>query len=149
MFDVLNCGQRFRTSSTGRDSYGMRFRSHHSRVVFVNGSSSALRMTSPVVKKTCILSGFAYSASHCFQRCMATRAHCIHSSPFGRSPYELRTPRVSSPDVERELPGPSMSTSVTLAPMRRRLSAVHPPQAPAPTTTMLELERPVLRNAGA
>src|SRR5712664_4244366 len=44
--------------------------------------------------------------------------------------------RVSPPELARELPGPQASTSVTRAPWRRRNSAVQPPNAPAPTTTM-------------
>src|SRR5438132_13488244 len=44
--------------------------------------------------------------------------------------------RVSPPELDRELPGPHESMSVTCAPRRRRCSAVHPPNAPAPTTTM-------------
>src|SRR5713101_2342033 len=43
--------------------------------------------------------------------------------------------RVSPPEEARELPGPQASTSVTLAPRRRSIKAVHPPNAPAPTTT--------------
>src|SRR5688572_13651844 len=68
---------------------------------------------------------------------MASRAHRVQSSPDSpvRSPYDERTPRVSSPEVERALPGPYASTSVTLRPRWRRLSAVKLPQAPAPMTT--------------
>src|SRR5712692_7444484 len=40
--------------------------------------------------------------------------------------------RVSPPEEARELPGPQASTSVTLAPRRRSIKAVHPPNAPAP-----------------
>src|ERR1051325_8271636 len=42
--------------------------------------------------------------------------------------------RVSPPELARLLPGPHASMSVTSAPPRRRCSAVHPPNAPAPTT---------------
>src|SRR5262249_25198724 len=38
------------------------------------------------------------------------------------------------PELARELPGPQASTSVTRAPRRRSISAVQPPNAPAPTT---------------
>src|SRR5712691_622325 len=46
--------------------------------------------------------------------------------------------RVSPPELARALPGPQASTSVTRAPppLRRRNSAVQPPNAPAPTTAM-------------
>src|SRR3954463_111648 len=43
--------------------------------------------------------------------------------------------RVSPPELDRLLPGPHASMSVTMAPRRRSASAVHPPNAPAPTTT--------------
>src|SRR6202521_804434 len=46
-----------------------------------------------------------------------------------------RMTRVSPPELAREFPGPQASTSVTLAPPRRSISAVQPPKAPAPTTT--------------
>src|SRR6202521_217756 len=45
-----------------------------------------------------------------------------------------RITRVSSPELERELPGPQASTSVTRAPRRHSQSANQPPKAPAPTT---------------
>src|SRR5438132_409911 len=69
---------------------------------------------------------------------MESRAHIVQSSPSGPflSPYEERTPRVSSPDVERALPGPYASTSVTFAPIFWRLRAVKLPQTPAPMTTI-------------
>src|SRR5215212_9114428 len=44
--------------------------------------------------------------------------------------------RVSPPELERRLPGPHESTSVTSAPRESRFSAVQPPKAPAPTTTI-------------
>src|SRR5512145_309187 len=44
--------------------------------------------------------------------------------------------RVSPPELERACPGPQASISVTCAPRRSSSSAVHPPNAPAPTTTM-------------
>src|SRR5690349_7686737 len=43
--------------------------------------------------------------------------------------------RVSPPELAREFPGPHASTRVTRAPRRRSMRAVHPPNAPAPTTT--------------
>src|SRR5712691_4321797 len=43
--------------------------------------------------------------------------------------------RVSPPELARELPGPQASTRVTRAPRRSSMRAVHPPNAPAPTTT--------------
>src|SRR5687768_6445897 len=43
--------------------------------------------------------------------------------------------RVSPPDDARELPAPQASTRVTRKPARRSARAVHPPNAPAPTTT--------------
>ena len=43
--------------------------------------------------------------------------------------------RDSPPELAREWPGPHVSHSVTRAPRRSRLSAVQPPNAPAPTTT--------------
>src|SRR5262245_38394580 len=43
--------------------------------------------------------------------------------------------RVSPPDEALEFPAPHASTSVTRIPARRSVSAVHPPNAPAPTTT--------------
>src|SRR5262249_43794876 len=49
-------------------------------------------------------------------------------------PYVPRMTRVSPPELARELPGPHASTRVTFAPRRRRCRAVHPPNAPAPTT---------------
>src|SRR6185503_14505628 len=79
----------------------------------------------------------AHSSSHSAQRWIACLAH---TTQLSRLPYELRTPRVSSPDVERELPGPYMSMSVTLAPMRCRCSAVQPPNAPAPITAISEAD---------
>src|SRR6202158_2452444 len=45
-----------------------------------------------------------------------------------------RITRVSPPELERELPGPQASTSVTRAPRRHSQSASQPPKAPAPTT---------------
>ena len=42
--------------------------------------------------------------------------------------------RDSPPELERELPGPQASISVTFAPDRNRLNAVQPPKAPAPIT---------------
>src|SRR5687767_9947335 len=47
-----------------------------------------------------------------------------------------RMTRVSPPELERALPGPQASKSVTCAPRRRRWRAVQPPKAPAPTTAM-------------
>src|SRR5207248_292656 len=49
------------------------------------------------------------------------------------------------PELERELPGPQASTSVTFAPACRRCSAVQPPNAPAPTTVMRGLEEHAIR----
>src|SRR6266511_247909 len=43
--------------------------------------------------------------------------------------------RVSPPELARALPGPQASSSVTRVPRRSRYNAVHPPNAPAPTTT--------------
>src|SRR5260370_18689072 len=45
-----------------------------------------------------------------------------------------RMTRVSPPELERELPGPHASTSVTRAPRRQSQSASQPPKAPSPTT---------------
>src|SRR6188474_83898 len=42
--------------------------------------------------------------------------------------------RVSPPELARVFPGPHASTRVTCAPARCRYNAVHPPNAPAPTT---------------
>src|SRR5436309_2044615 len=42
--------------------------------------------------------------------------------------------RVSPPDEAREFPGPQASRRTTRAPRRTRCRAVHPPNAPAPTT---------------
>src|SRR5262249_6550552 len=50
------------------------------------------------------------------------------------APYTPRMTRVSPPEEAREFPGPHASSNVTLAPRRRRARAVHPPNAPAPTT---------------
>src|SRR5262245_45968218 len=44
--------------------------------------------------------------------------------------------RVSPPELARELPGPHASIRVTLAPFRNRLSAVRPPNPPAPITAL-------------
>src|ERR1700682_430673 len=43
--------------------------------------------------------------------------------------------RVSPPELERVFPGPHESIRSTFAPSLRRCRAVHPPKAPAPTTT--------------
>src|SRR6266566_470841 len=51
-----------------------------------------------------------------------------------------RMTRVSPPELERVLPAPQASTSVTCAPRCSRCSAVQPPKAPAPTTTTRGLE---------
>src|SRR5438046_7904028 len=45
-----------------------------------------------------------------------------------------RMTRVSPPLLARGLPAPQASTSVTRAPRRRSISAVQPPNAPAPIT---------------
>jgi hypothetical protein len=42
--------------------------------------------------------------------------------------------RDSSPELDREFPGPYASTSVTLAPASARWWAVHAPNTPAPIT---------------
>src|SRR5579863_10017755 len=47
--------------------------------------------------------------------------------------------RVSPPEDAREFPGPHASTNVTRAPPSSRRSAVHPPNAPAPTTATCAL----------
>jgi hypothetical protein len=52
----------------------------------------------------------------------------------GVGPYVARIVRVSPPELAREFPGPHASSSVTRAPLCTRLSAVQPPNAPAPTT---------------
>src|SRR4051812_1496061 len=44
--------------------------------------------------------------------------------------------RVFPPELDSELPGPHASTRRTSAPMLRSCSAVQPPKAPAPTTTI-------------
>src|SRR5262245_8240945 len=44
--------------------------------------------------------------------------------------------RVSSPELLRALPAPQASISVTRSPLRRSHRALHPPKAPAPTTTI-------------
>src|SRR5438105_15182090 len=49
--------------------------------------------------------------------------------------------RVSSPELDREFPAPHASTKVTRTPLRSSDSAVHPPNAPAPTTTMCGADR--------
>src|SRR5947209_19495574 len=54
--------------------------------------------------------------------------------------YIVLMRRVSSPELDRELAGPHASTSVTRAPRRNSESAVQPPNAPAPTTTMCGAE---------
>src|SRR5437868_3229274 len=46
-----------------------------------------------------------------------------------------RMTRVSPPELERVFPGPQASSSVTSAPDCSNCNAVHPPNAPAPTTT--------------
>src|SRR6186713_2981992 len=48
--------------------------------------------------------------------------------------------RVSPPDDAREFPAPHASIRVTRIPARRSASAVHPPNAPAPTTTTWSAE---------
>src|SRR5687768_12353683 len=88
---------------------------------------------SPVGKNSWLLPFFPYSSSQSRQRLIDSLAQTTHDSLL---PYELRTPRVSSPDVDREFPAPYRSTIVTRAPMRLRLSAVHAPKLPPPTTTM-------------
>src|SRR3982750_214607 len=47
--------------------------------------------------------------------------------------------RVSPPDDAREFPAPQASMRVTRWPARRSDKAVHPPNAPAPTTTTWSL----------
>lgn len=55
--------------------------------------------------------------------------------------------RVSPPDDAREWPAPHASTSVTRIPARRSASAVHPPNAPAPTTITCSRERTPSRDS--
>src|SRR6185369_2146363 len=92
---------------------------------------------SPVLWKRFKRISRPHSSSNATHRRIDSRAHNVHISPCWpvRSPYDERTPRVSSPDVDRELPGPYASTSVTLAPRRRRFMAVKLPHPPAPMTT--------------
>src|SRR5215467_8354812 len=94
-------------------------------------------MMSPVMWKRLSRISRPHSSSNVIQRFIDSRAQSIHSSPSvpRLSPYDDRTPRVSSPDVDRALPGPYASTSVTLTPCLRRLYAVKLPHRPAPTTT--------------
>src|SRR5687767_9602241 len=103
-----NWGNSFFTISTSTDSCLTPFLTKRSRVFLVKFSHSLRKVKSPVVTKRRILRSRPHSSSHAFQRWIERLAHCIHRSPSGGtlSPYELRTPRVSSPDVEREFPGP-------------------------------------------
>src|SRR5438105_12451954 len=50
-----------------------------------------------------------------------------------------RMTRVSPPELARELPGPHVSIKMTRAFCRNKCSAVHPPNAPAPTTTIFSI----------
>src|SRR5688572_23112360 len=54
--------------------------------------------------------------------------------------YTARMTRVSPPDEARECPAPHASTRVTRIPERSSASAIHPPNAPAPTTTTCSAE---------
>src|SRR5687767_5055928 len=103
-----NWGNSFFTISTSTDSCLTPFFTKRSRVFLVKFSHSERKVKSPVVTKRRIFRSRPHSSSHAFHLWMERFAHCIHCSPCGgwRSPYEDRTPRVSSPDVERELPGP-------------------------------------------
>src|SRR5277367_4391934 len=47
--------------------------------------------------------------------------------------------RVSPPELDRLLPGPYISESITRRPVRRKWSAVQAPNTPAPTTTTSKL----------
>ena len=125
-----------RTSLGVSTSYLMPIVSQFFRVSFMYGSQSLRKIRSPVVWKTFACIVRPNSSSHAFHRLIASVAHRAQSTPCGRSPYDVRTPRVSSPDVDRELPGPHVSMSVTRAPIFRRWYAVHPPNAPAPMTAM-------------
>ncbi len=80
-------------------------------------SGAERKMRSPVLKKSRTFIWRPHSASNFVHRSIARFAQVAHSSALApRSPYELRTPRVSSPDVAREFPGPYASTSLTDAP---------------------------------
>src|SRR5262249_12614753 len=46
----------------------------------------------------------------------------------------IRMMRDSSPELDREWPGPYASSKITLFPRRARCSAVHAPKTPAPIT---------------
>src|SRR5258705_14192 len=120
-----------RTSLGVSTSYLMPTVSQFLRVSLTYGSQSLRKMRSPVVWNTRSWVVRPNSSSHAFHRFIASLAQRAQSTPWGRSPYDERTPRVSSPDVDRELPGPHVSTSVRRAPIFRRWYAVHPPNAPA------------------
>jgi hypothetical protein len=94
---------------------------HSSWVRSVNGSGFSRKIRSPVLKNRFTFITLPHSSLNTVQRSIASLAHVTHSSlQMPRSPYELLTPRVSPPDVARELPGPYASTSVTLTPVEAR-----------------------------
>src|SRR5688572_3178233 len=101
-----------RTSLVVSTSYLMPTVSQFFRVSLSYGSHSRRKMRSPVVWKTFAWIVRPNSSSHAFHRLMASLAHRAQSTPWGRSPYDVRMPRVSSPDVDREFPGPHVSMSV-------------------------------------
>src|ERR1035437_8616394 len=107
-------------------------------------------MRSPHWKRCRIFISLPHVASNSIHFAIALRAQRAQTSPAGatRSPYELRTPRVSSPEVDRAFPGPHSSIISTFAPFCWRFSAVHPPQHPAPITTTSYAARRLL-TAGA
>ncbi len=138
MSSIEITGNDLRTSSGLRTWYGILFLSHQTLQRSWKLSHSVRMIRSPVTWKRLSRSSRPHSSSNAIHFFIASRAQSIQTSPSspGRSPYEERTPRVSSPDVDRALPAPYASTIVTFAPILRRLSAVQPPHAPAPTTTM-------------
>src|SRR5450631_3945841 len=57
-----------------------------------------------------------------------------HRAYISLSPYADRVMRDSPPELERLLPGPNASSSVTLSPAACSACAIHAPNTPAPTT---------------
>ena len=121
IFARSNWGYSRATSSTFGVSNGIPSCFQSSRVLSVKASGAGRKMKSPVLKNKRTFICRPHSASNAVHRSMARFAQVVHNSArMPRSPYELRTPRVSSPDVARELPGPYASTSLTRAPSCRR-----------------------------
>src|SRR5262245_2632123 len=117
MFARSRIGYSRATSSIFGASKGILSFFHNSWVLLVNESGAVRKIMSPVLKNRRTFISRPHSSSNLDQRSIASLAHVIQSSAHRPlSPYDERTPRVSSPEVERELPGPYASTKVTDAP---------------------------------